>query len=562
MLALVVPVVLLYVVRARRRAMQDPFQFLWVGLARERPRWGRLHRWLELALVTIALAAMVVGLARPVTPTSEAPPRVRIVAIAEPSADALDRARALVAALGPGETAAVVVSSIDGARVALPPTGAPVARDAFDVDPTAPRDRAAVAGSAARIADAFAGAEVHWLDTGVEALSLPRGWRGHAVAPRGLRLAIEDVQRAADGRVSARLVNRGADRWRGPFRATLGDRTLAEELVELDPNAERSIAFAVDPMARGIVRLALADIDAVLALPNARPARIAVVARGGAASYVGRLLACFDPVVDPDGTVLIAPDRVDRVTRDAFDFALVLGPAPATDLPVPAIYFGAPNPLVSIDADGDTGPIRVTDAARDHALLAAVDLGTVGAHRSVACRAAAGVAVLARAEGRPVLFHRPPGAAPEALAFSFRLRDSNLLFEPALVVLIANAIERWGPTVVGGVADAPLSLPVGASVRIARRGDDGPIWSGLEGDGYPFRPRRAGRFDVSLADRALDAWVAPRSGVADASTAWERPADLAAPRPRDGWHERALWLAWLALALLCLEWVLFHRGIL
>lgn len=569
-LALLVPVALLYVVRARRRAVRDPFQFLWVGLARERPRWGRLHRWLELALVTTAIAAMIVGLARPVLPSTEAPPRARIVAIAEPSADAVDRARALVAALGVGETAAVVVASPDGARVALPPTAAPVDPGfPLAVDRDAPRDRAAVASSAARIADGFPGAEVHWLDDGVERLELPHGWRGHAVAPRPHRLAIVDVSRAADGRVSARFVNRGAAPWRGAFRATLGERTLVDEVAEVGAGGERAATVAVDPQAVGVVRLALVDVatDAVraraaLPLPGVRPARIAVVARGGAASFVGRLLGCFDPLVDTAATALVAPDATARVTPDAFDFALVLGEEPAGPLPVPAIYFGAPNPLVEVDDGGDGGPARITDAARDHPLLSIVDLGTVGARRTAACRAAPGVAVLARAGDRPMLFHRPAGGAPEALAFPFRLRDSNLLFEPALVVLVANAIARWGPAppIAGGVG-APLPLPTDAIVEIARSGDAAPVWSGRDGDGHPFRARRDGRFAVSVADRSVDRWVAPASDDRPPAT-WSRPPDLPTPTPRDVWHERAAWLAWIALALLLVEWFLFHRGIL
>ncbi|MBN2490626.1 MAG: hypothetical protein JXQ29_07245 [Planctomycetes bacterium] len=589
-LVLAVPIALAYLVDPIRRRSREPFLFLWASLAAPRPWLGRLRRAGELALLLAALTLLVLAVADPGGAVLRAPARFVLLAVVPPApgAPAGGAAASVLAgavgrrleSVGPTDGVCVVVACAEAPRVLVPPRRGPVGEEALAAldENEGPADRTALAGLVARLAERPGGAEVHWIDPAPPA-GLPATWHVHAVGAAAPSPDIAIVlARLADGALVAEATNRGPLVWRGVLRlrGQAAVRTVAALAIE--PGASRRIPVELEPGETGeiCVEAAATLEDWPLArashfVPPRGRVRVLVVARGGRAPLLEILLAQLADRVDPAGSGVAdsadaaALRRLERA-GDPYDLAIFLEP-PDPELPVavPVLVFGGAGPL-GRPREGE--PARAGGVAtwqRRHPLLSWVDFSPVVAEGIAPVAPAAGVEVLAEGPVGPMLLYRP-GPPPRA-AFPFRLERSNLALEWAFTTLLSNLIRVWGgerpelgPCAVG--APFPVPAPAGP-VRVGRHGEGDVLWQGEAGEGFPFRPRRAGRFAAVTGSAVLEACFNP-GGV---DPAWAPPAARAAAAPvaeergAADWRSAAALAVWIALGVLLLEWALYHRGV-
>jgi hypothetical protein len=236
---------------------------------------------------------------------------------------------------------------------------------------------------------------------------------------------------------------------------------------------------------------------------------------GGADLYLdGALLSLGDTVTVErlgGGDVERALERADSYDLVIFDGVTPAAPPRAGRL----LYFdprGAGSPLTVRGRlhDPVLDPARVR---RDHPLLRHVDLADVNIAEAGRLAAGAGDAVLAASFGGPLIVARErPGLRLAVLAFD--PRRSDLPLRPAYPLLIANTLA-WA------TRDAPRPAgPLAEATRDPRESDTAPVAT------------------LQIGGRALP------------------PVELAPPRRRFG---LAVGAAAIALALLLLEWVSYHR---
>jgi len=114
-----------------------------------------------------------------------------------------------------------------------------------------------------------------------------------------------------------------------------------------------------------------------------------------------------------------------------------------------------------------------------------------------------------------------------------------------------------------------MPLPPGADVlRVTRAGRAPTLWTGRAGEGFTFRARQPGPFTVEGTTGARECFFNPDLPVVSPERvempALDRvdPSRVAGGRPPPGWLSRLSLVVWLALAILLLEWTLYHRGLL
>lgn len=163
-------------------------------------------------------------------------------------------------------------------------------------------------------------------------------------------------------------------------------------------------------------------------------------------------------------------------------------------------------------------------------------------------------------------------------ALAFDLRQSDLPLRPAFPLLLANLVDSLVPGTSGVLPEAvapgrPVAIPLSpqAEAAIVTRPDGaqsrlqaengmayfedtltpGVYQVAVEIEGQPWL---LGRFAVN-AYSPLESDIAPRRELSTASTGGQT---MAAERPaRQEWWR---WLAWGALALLVIEWLVQYRG--
>lgn len=584
---LAVPLILAYLVEPRRRRGVDPFFFLWERLARPKPLLGRLARVTEFLLLLTALLLIVAAVTDPGDALARVKKPMKIVAAVNPGwsddapyrSSALAELRALLAAVPPEETGCVVAGSSEGARLVVPPTHGPLGLPVLSGRIPGRGARAPLRAMVDHLERAFPGAETHWFDADPPA-DLPSRWVVHRLRDEDSTPSLSlSLRSTARRRLAVAVANRGGTAWKGALvlESAAGRRHAAE--LELEGGARRTIGLEVPADIDGALTVALVaagGTDPVARaghfVPRRVPPGIVVIARPEDSTAWRALLATFADHIDSERSNLVPLEEglgyleAQRERLRPFDLVVFQEPpARWPDLPVPVLLFGGAGPLGSATG-GESRPGAISSWEREHPLLAGVDLSMLVARAVVAVKPAPGVRVLASGAEGPMLLYRA-GPTPVA-AFPFRFESSNLDSLWGFISLINNLVKVWGrqqpvvgPLLVGEV----VPLPAGeGAIRGWRAGEKEPSWEGHAGEGFPFRPRKPGRFRVAGNGAVREAFVNTRplepASPGEAPTAASAPAAAAVVASVADWRSWVRALAWAALGLLLIEWLVYHRG--
>ncbi len=197
----------------------------------------------------------------------------------------------------------------------------------------------------------------------------------------------------------------------------------------------------------------------------------------------------------------------------------------------------------------ERGSVRdpvIADVRRDHPLARQLDLSDVNIAAARRLALAPGDVAVAGSFGVPLLIARErPGL--RVAATSFDPRRSDLPMRPAFPLLVANALGWAGPAGDATLA-APPALLTGAS---ARPREDLPEVA-IAHVGF----HKIG--DIVVAANLGDVRESDTTPVAELELAGRKLAPPDPPAWRGGIRVGPLAL-WLALALLLVEWVSYHR---
>jgi hypothetical protein len=584
-----VAITVLYLVRLRRRRVVVSFAPLWLDAAGPRTTTSWARRLRDLLSVLLALAMLGLVLLAAVDPRPAAADRAgRSLVVL------IDRSASMSARDG-GRGASSSNTRLDSAR----------ARATEIVDGLAGADRALVASFAAdAVAETGFEADAGRLRRAVAAVApseepgdLPRALafaaailRGRPrptvilisdgafsdearrTAPPDLDVRFAPVGRrggnvgiisfgarrlpADPGAVDAGLVvqNFGAKPAAVAIDVSAGDATVERVRLDLAPGERRrhELPNVFAPDARLQARLhppedddlALDDVAyaVVPPLPHRRILRV-----GGADLYLDGALLSLGRTVSVDR---LTPAEAEAQREHWSDYDLVVfdGATPASPPDKGRFLFfdphGAGSPFAEHGAVRD--PV-IADVRRDHPLARNLDLSDVNIASARRLALAAGDVAVAGSFGVPLLIARErPGL--RVAAVSFDPRRSDLPMRPAFPLLLANALAWSGPKTDDGAIEAPPALLTGAS---ARPREDLPEVA-IAHAGF----HRVGDlvFAANLGDaRESDTTPAPELVLGGRTLAPPDP-----PVWRGGVRVGAAAL-WLALALLLIEWVSYHR---
>lgn len=602
-LLLALPIVALHMLRLRRKRVTVPSTLLWARALEEieaNAPLRRLRKSLLLLLQLAVLAALTAALMRPLWRTdAEIAGRAVLVVDASASmgavesdgasrlAEAKRRARELLDTLGSGDALAIVES---GASVVV---RSPMTEDRARLE--AALDGIPQSDAPGRIADALllarelARAEqadsIVVLTDGVEQTSAsPLDGPSARVIRIGTtsdNLAITALSARVDpAEPSRRQLFTAVESFSSTPRGAIAELSLGGGVrdvrrIDLAPGERRGVVFDLDATEIGLAEVRLRpaegfDPDALAAddlayvyLPDERRLRVVVASEN---AFLLRVLAANPrlsvtaaggaPPGEPD--LLVAEGKLPEGWAEARAPLLVAGPVREPGLwdagvPVEAAPFSAWDAGHPINAFLNYADVRVARAT---------SLGGVPWLRPVARGGATGL-VWAGARGDR-----------RVVVLAFDLLESDLPLRVEFPVLLANATEwlvgEGGPPA-EREARTGMSIPIRAeSERVLVRRPDGgsdavDIASGM--GAYAGADRvgiyrleaasSASEIGVSLLDPAESA-IQPRDLVTSASGVTATPEATEART-----SEREVWPYVLpaALALLLLEWALYHRRI-
>jgi hypothetical protein len=265
---------------------------------------------------------------------------------------------------------------------------------------------------------------------------------------------------------------------------------------------------------------------------------------GGADLYLDGALLSLGRTVTVDRATLAAAER-DRARWGDYDLVIFDGVTPAT-APTAGRYLyldphGAGSPFA------ERGTVRepvLADMRRDHALLRQLDLGDVNISEARRLVLAAGDVAVAGSFGVPLIVARERPNLRIA-ATSFAPRRSDMPMRPAFPLFIANALA-WAGTK-AEMHDAPTAL-TGTTLRVR---DDLPEIA-IARTGF----HKVG--DEVVAANLGDARESDTTPVRVLALAGHTLAPPEPPEVRPTVRTGIVAL-WLALALLLIEWVSYHR---
>jgi hypothetical protein len=587
-----VPIIVAYLIDPIRRRSDDPFFFLWTTLARPRPWIGRLSRVLELVLLLLALALLATALADPGVEVEKPPRRAVIVAAVAPGRDpsvphlsaALAEIRAVLQAIGPHESGCVLVANPEGTRTLVPPTPGPIDLKVLHGGLfLGPPDRAVLVRRAGQLASRLPGAEVHWFDFEPPP-GLPDSWKVHPVRGPGdeARVALS-VDRLKDGTLQATALNLGPHLWKGQLRTRVGDAAATVVEVEVPPHDRLLVPVSLARNASGLVHLALvprgAQDPAATAghvIPAPRRPRIGVLARPDSGPVWTTLIEKFAHRINPDRSAVLdaekGGDYLGQFTRDTLPFDILIFEEPPKVLPdlgVPMLMFGGAGPLGEVTGQPTDGG-GIASWQRDHPVFTGVDFSPLALDETLPVKAGEGVQVLATGPAGPIALFR--AGPPPMLAFAFAFEKSNLVWQWTFTTLISNLVRLWGgeqPEVGPFRVGEPIPLPPGNDViAVSREGVASTLWVGRAGDGFAFRARQPGQFKAEGESGRRDCFfnpvLPPADGQSEPMPALDRAEGSAGASGASppGWLSRLSVVVWIALAVLLVEWVVYHRGML
>ena len=532
LLALLLPIVALFLVRPRAQRTVVGSLLLWKRVQGQRARrasLARLEKIVSLLLHAGALAAIVFALARPLG--GEALPR-RIVAVldasgsmsarlsgdgggrspqpigADPSrfAVALEGARRLAASLGPEDELGFVLAG-RSPRVLLAPVSRAVhpetALEHASLEGGTSDLRSALELAYALVASTPAGREREvWLYSDGAAPELSREPRPRP--PEGTRLryarlgsprdasvgvvafaAREVPGSAGEVEVEATLASSFAERVAASATLLVGGEPVVTDQVELEPGARLVLPSRRIPLERGggldpsvgsgILELKVATAGDVLARDDEAwlvipGGRRPVVALEGAGSAARFVRAALEADEGVRiGTTAGSPDR------SAVDVAVLAGESVPAEPPRAALLVGeaaaraaAANPAWDLVVRGDATGPRASVALPAHPLIRHVLLEPVLFARAATVQPGPSWQIVAGEP--PLVLVREDASGRRAVLLPFSPEETDLVLRRAWPLLVSNAV-RWLAGQQGRESQPTVRSGEPARVLLSRRGE-------------------------------------------------------------------------------------------
>lgn len=606
LLALAIPILLLYMLKLRRKQAQVSSTLLWEQLLRDRQAnapWQKLKRNLLLILQLLILAALALAFARPAVQTPVvASGSVIVLLDASASMNAADvepsrfeAARRIAAALI-NETAAA-------SRLTLILVGGtPEILIAAESDKTLVQSalaKAEVTQGGADWASAFAlaaGASYGSADVTSVIISdgglpesglpaLPGKIRYVPVGESGANLAITALALRPAGRgteLFAKVQNYG-----GGSRSVLLSIYFGEDLVlarqfELEADSSKSLTLTDLPSTPGVYRARIthpqenenldsfALDDTAFAVHQASSVRRALLVSEGNL-FIEQALASL-PGVRPF-RALPADDGTLQIPNDPFGLYIFDGLAPAELPPGNLLFINPPdNPLFETGAAfTDMSNTRVNESP----LTRYVDWSTVHVLQARTVTLPDWAEALIEAGGKPLVFAGETGGRRIAV-LTFDLRESDLPLQVAYPILFSNLINYLLPP---SPFDATQSLQPGQSLVISPPpGTERVVVASPSNIAYNLPLSGSA---LTFTDTNEPGYYAVNFIAGDSSTVEYFAVNLFDPaesdlRPREtiqagqaevtanvpdqiGQRELWRWLAGIAFVILLIEWQVYHR---
>ncbi len=614
-------IVAFYMLRLRRRDLPVGSTFLWQQLVRDveaNAPWQRL-RFSWLLLVQLLIAAIVVGAATRPFSTAQSDLAANVVLIVDTSAsmstrtDDEDRAE-----LARARARDVVERLPEGGRITVV-----AAADSATVMVSETHDTDAALEAIARIGptqlegdltDAFALSSALAARDSDSTIVVVTDAAGDELPATGVgapvlveRVGSTDANQAISALSALRRAG-GAqlDLFVAVTNPSAADATRRLEIYadgalvdarELDiPAGQRSEALiGTVPAAAGTIEARLSGTDALAAddrafaiVPAEQTTRALLVGDGSA--YLENALALLPRLelyaVGEGGYA----DALDQADAAGTPYGLIVfdGIVPEDAPRLPALYVDPPSDGAFGSVDGREEAPAIDRPDPDEPLLRFVDLSSVHVGRARQVQLADGLrAVVTSTRGSPLVAAGDVGGSRLGL-IGFDLDESDLPLQIAFPLLTSNLVDFLLPTAEGVL---PSSMPLGASLAVnvdpslervvlsTSNGDrttsaELPVVGGRvtlpAADAVGVRELRVAdddedreRAGALLGSTAVNLFSSDESDVAPGDA--ERLVEMGrvtAGEERPAQTARAEWwwpLALAALALLAVEWLLFHR---
>jgi Ca-activated chloride channel family protein len=375
--------------------------------------------------------------------------------------------------------------------------------------------------------------------------------------------------RPAPVEVMVHVKNFTAKAVRVPLTLTLGEKEIARDVIELEPEGRKVLIYPFDGTLTGalVARLEIADDfatdnQAYLAVSDAPAVRLLYVGPGN--PFLSNLLRFF-----PNVQLTSAPrwDAGASQPPEAYD-AMIFD-----RVPVPALTRGnyilintvAPN--LPLKLQGAIRNPRITAPAAKHPVTEGLSLGDLHVQEALRLGTTGAGTVLLRSADNPLLFALESGPL-RVLVIGFDLMASDLPLRIAFPVLVHNALEWFQPqrlefpaqSVQAGMpfllrlaardSDLEIVTPGGKKEILKSPANPLVFAETLEAGFYRYKSAsKEGRFAVNLFDEA-ESEIRPRAAAVSAE---KKNADAAAP-VESGY---SLWPGLLACVLVLLGLELF-----
>ena len=604
LLALGIPILLLWMLKLRRREVTVSSTMLWSKLLRDREAnapWQKLRRNLLLFLQLAILAALVLALARPFVPVpAVASGAVVLLLDASASMNATDvqpsrfvvaqrAAQELVDRLGGDGLMTVIqvgsqpqVLAVGTSRAANDKT---VLRQAIAAarPEQSPADWPAALALAAGAARGAEKSTIVIISDGNLPPNLPSLPGEVRYVPIGRKdgtenLAITALATRAGPELFVNIANTSPQKAQtaNPLIALYLDNELYNSRrISVRPGESQALTFTNLPADTAVIKARLV-VDDGLALDNTawaiqreRPEgeqRALLVSAGNL--FLERAVASLPEI----SAFRVAPDT--ELPAESYDLYVFDGwlPAELPDSPLLVINPPPGNPLLAV-----TGAFSNTQLGRvvNHPLLKHVDFSQVQILQAQRVETLTWGRPLISAEGGPLLLAGELDGR-RIVILTFDLHQSDLPLQVAFPVLMANLVDWLTPGLYFDAGDGlrpgdPLTL-LGVAlagdaeqVRVTR--PDGSVWTAGQGQSLVFaETEQLGLYQVemdgaSLGQFAVNLFNPAESTLTRRETITVGRAEIAPAGEQElGQQELWPWLAAAALIMLLIEWWVYQRG--
>ncbi len=601
LLALAIPILLLYMLKLRRKPVQVSSILLWQRLLRDQQAntpWQKLKRNLLLFLQLLILAALAFALARPALPTPVVASGTVIVLLdASASMNATDvsptRFEAARRAVG------TLINSLPGSsQMTLILVGNnPQTLIAAESDKALLRGALAAAQPAQSGADwqsafALASATARNAPEVITVIVSDGGLPAEGLPPLPGEVRYLPVGASDDNLAISALALRGEQLFAEVTNYSAVPRSVllsiaeiaAQENIlrdarqlEIPPGESRSLTLETLSSGGKIYRARISDPagnSALDAFPlddtafainqDAAARRVLLVSKGNL--YLEQLLASL-PGIQPFRSL------TGEIPPDPFDLYLFDGAYPTQALPGSLLLVNPPpNSLFVVGSSFQPAEMR----AREHPLTRYVDWSNVHILQANSVPLPAWADLLIEAESRPLVFAGETGGRRVAV-LTFDLRQSDLPLQVAYPILFSNLINYLVPP---DAFDASQSLRPGESLTLVPPpGVERIVVAAPSGKLYTLLPSAAslaftnteeiGTYAVNFLSKDTARAEYFAVNLFDPSESNIRPAETLrigqttlnpAAAEQTGLRELWPWLAGLALAVLLIEWMVYHRN--